>query len=29
MNPRVLKRFIKNMAILIFVMFSAWALWEM
>ena len=29
MNPRVLKRFIKNMAILIFIMFSAWALWEM
>ncbi len=29
MNPRVLKRFIKNMAILIFVMFSLWALWAM
>ncbi len=29
MDPRVLKRFIKNMAILIFVMFSAWAVWGM
>ncbi len=29
MDPRVLKRFIKNMAILIFVMFSAWAVWAM
>lgn len=29
MHPRVLRRFIKNMAILIFVMFSLWAVWEM
>ena len=29
MEPRVLWRFIKNMAILIFVTFSLWALWEM
>lgn len=29
MSPRVLKRFIRNMALLVFVMFSLWALWEM
>lgn len=29
MNPRVLRRFVRNMAILIFATFSLWALWEM
>ncbi len=29
MGARVMRRFIKNMAILIFVMFSLWVLWQM